>query len=398
MPRMAALGDKAGEWRREAVYRLREWYDRWKALPLRTRGGIAAGLMALMVVSLSLSLWLFLSKGSAAHGEDSSGEVVLYTSSDAPIARPVVAEFERVSGLKVLLVTDTEATKTTGLVERLIAEKDKPRCDVWWSNEALGSIALAKAGVLEPFASKAEAELGGRWPGEFRAADRTWYGFALRARVIAFHSGRIARANAPTRLRDLLKAEWSGRVGMARPQFGTTRMHVAALLALHGEQATREYLTGLRDNGLRLYDGNSAVVRAISNGEIEVGLTDTDDVLAARREGWPVDFCFESMDKPGAARAPGLPSVGPVVIPNTVGMVRGCPHPNEARRLTDFLLSAAAEEMLATGDSRTVPIRAELAKKLGMPQIPDAAAVRMDDVGPRLGQADRLIGEVFPLQ
>lgn len=397
MTRMSSLGERAGQWRREAVYRLREWYDRWRALPLRTRGGIAAGLMALMVVCLSLSLWLFLSRGRAAHGEEPSGEVVLYTSVDAPIARPVVEAFERSSGLRVRLVTDTEATKTTGLVERVIAEKDRPRCDVWWSNEALGSIALARAGVLEPFASKAEAALGGRWPGEYRAADRTWYGFALRARVIAFHSGRIARANAPTRLRDLTRAEWSGKVGMARPQFGTTRMHVAALLALHGEQATREFLVALRDNGLRLYDGNSAVVRAISNGEVEVGLTDTDDVLAARREQWPVDFCFEAVDKPNAPRARGLPSVGPIVIPSTVGMVRGCPHPNEARRLTDYLLSAAVEEMLANSDARTVPIRADLAKKVGVPLIPEAAGVRMDDIGPRLGQADRLIGEVFPL-
>lgn len=380
----------------ELKWKWRESYDRWRALPLARRATISGGLFLFASLCVAISAWLFLGKSSAANDGRGAGEVVLYTSADAPIARPLIEEFERTTGLRVAIVTDTEATKTTGLVERLMAERAAPKADVWWSNEALGTTALAEAGVLEPFASRSESELGGKWPTHLRATDRTWYGFAQRARVMAYNTNRVAKQNAPTRLRDLTRAQWSGKIGMARPQFGTTRTHVAAIVAMHGVDEARTFLTGLRDNGVRLYDGNSAVVRALSDGEIEIGLTDTDDVLAAKRNGWPIEMIFEAPDKAGATRQ-GLPSVGPVVIPNTVAMVRGCPHPNEGRRLADFLLSERAEQMLAEGDGGNVPIRADLAKTLGITPIPEPAPVTPAEMSKWLKQADRLIAEVFPV-
>jgi iron(III) transport system substrate-binding protein len=381
---------------REAKWKVREGYDRWRALPLRTRVAIALGSLAFSGLCLVVTGWLFLRKGSAAHDGTTNGRVVLYTSADAPIAGPIIAEFERLKGMKVSVVTDTEATKTTGLVERLLAERASPRADVWWSNEALGTVALAEAGVLEPYASRSEGEMGGRWPAHLRAPDRTWYGFAQRARVIAYASNRVTAQAAPTKLRDLTRAQWAGKVGMARPQFGTTRTHVAALVALHGVEQTREFLSALRDNGLRLYDGNAAVVQGIAFGEIDAGLTDSDDVLTAKRNGWSVEMVYEVPDRPGG-RPPGLPSAGPVVIPNTVAVVRTCPHPNEARQLADFLLSAKVEQMLAESESGNVPVRESLARTLGITPIPDPAPVTAAEMGQWLEQADRLIAEVFPL-
>src|SRR6476660_9899443 len=75
-------------------------------------------------------------------------EAVLYTSIDQPIAAPIVREFEQKTGIKVTLVTDTEATKSVGLAERLRAEKANPQADVWWSNEIFHTINLADEGVL----------------------------------------------------------------------------------------------------------------------------------------------------------------------------------------------------------------------------------------------------------
>ncbi|MDX2131999.1 MAG: ABC transporter substrate-binding protein [Planctomycetota bacterium] len=384
--------------REEVRWKLRAWWDAWMALPRSTRIGVAVSSLAFAAVCVALSAYLVLGARGGVTSDDvgGGGEVVLYTSTDAFLLPPILESFERQSGLTVKVVGDTEATKTTGLVERLLAERESPRADVWWSNEALGTIALAKAGVLEPFASKQEATLGAAWPAAHRATDRTWYGFALRARVIAFNETRVQAADAPTRLRDLTDARWSGRVGIARPQFGTTRTQIAALIAMHGEDPVREWLLALRDNGVRVYDGNSSVVRAIFLGEIDVGLTDTDDVHAARRQQWPVGMVFESPDKP-RAKVEGLPSAGAVVIPNTVALVRGGPHPNTARRLADFLLSAEVERALAASDSRNVPIRESLAKDAGVAPIPDAAPVTSEQAGAHLAAADRLIAGVFPL-
>lgn len=383
-------------WSQNTRWKLRDVLDQWRGLSHGLRLGIALGSLGIAGVCLALSYWLVFSPGSGPRDLTTNKEVVLYTSTDAFLVTPIVARFEEQTGLKVQVVGDSEATKTTGLVERLLAERAAPRCDVWWSNEASGTVTLAKAGVLTEFSSKEEARFGAAWPRHLRAQDRTWYGFAQRARVIAYNTNRVTKQAAPRTLRELTRPEWSGRVGMARPQFGTTRTHIAALLAMHGTDATREWLAAMQANGVKIYDGNSSVARALSVGEIAVGLMDTDDALSARPNSWPIDFNYEALDKPGT-NIKGLPSLGPVVIPNTVGLVRGGPHPNEALRLANFLLSEEVERLLAQSDSRNVPIRESLATELKVEPIPNPAPATPEQCAERLAEADKLIAEYFPL-
>ena len=295
----------------------------------------------------------------AACSKHDQAEVVLYTSCDDYLLREVIPAFEKQSDIKVLLVGDTEATKTTGLVQRLIAEKDHPRADVWWSNEPFGTMKLADEGLLKPFTPRELAEdFRGAWPSGLSAADRTWYGFALRTRALVCNTARVKPEDAPKGARELSDPKLNGRVGMARPQFGTTRGHIAFIFATCGEEAFRFWLTGLKGNGVRLYDGNSAVVRAVSQGEIDVGLTDTDDVVAGQAQKWPVGLILEAAPSRGGPCSPG-----PLPIPNTVGIIAGSPHPAAAQALADFLLSEQVERMLAKSESRNLPIRESLARE-----------------------------------
>jgi iron(III) transport system substrate-binding protein len=379
-------------------FKVSDLFSQWRALPRDRQVKIASALGAAAVVAVTVSVWLVLFRsGGASRGNEVGGDVVLYSSVDQPLLAPIVGEFEKSTGVRVKMVTDTEATKTTGLIERLLAERNSPRADVWWSNEMLGSQSLADRGVLESFASKSETDFPRGWPEQLRAPDKTWYGFALRARVIAYNTYRVGKQDAPKALRDLTASRWAGRIGMARPQFGTTRAFVASVVAANGYDAAREFFEALRDNQVRLYDGNSTVMRALSDGEIDIGLTDSDDALAGKANNWPVDFNFEQVDPP-KKKFKGLPSNGPLLLPNTVGIVRGCPHPNEARKLADFILSAKVEEMLATSEAKNVPIRDSLAKKLGMPPMPDGAQVTPKELAKALPDADRLIELVFPVK
>jgi hypothetical protein len=52
----------------------------------------------------------------------SSKDVVVDTSVDQPFSQPVFAAFEKQTGIHVRAVYDTEETKSTGVVNRLIAE------------------------------------------------------------------------------------------------------------------------------------------------------------------------------------------------------------------------------------------------------------------------------------
>jgi len=295
---------------------------------------------------------------SCSRGGSSGPEVVLYSSVDDHLLREVVAAFEKDSGVRVRLVGDTEATKTTGLVERLLAERERPRADVWWSSEPFGSVRLAAEGVLE------RSSAAGREPAAFHS-------FAARARVIAYNPRRVPEP--PRSLAELTDPGWRGRIGMARPQFGTTRGHMGLLLLDCGAERYRAWAGSMKNAGVRVYDGNASVVRGIAQGEIDVGLTDTDDVWSAQRNGWPVELAY-------AGSACPVEGDGPLLIPNTVGLVRGRPNPQSAQRLLDYLLSAQVERMMAQSDSRNIPLTTDLSGEFRhlMPQgarRPDYTAV-----------------------
>src|SRR5262245_53632503 len=83
--------------------------------------------------------------------------VVLYCSTDDVIARPILEDFTRETGIHVKAEFDTEASKTVGLANRLKLERSDPRCDVFWNNEILQTVRLANAGVFAPYASPSAA-------------------------------------------------------------------------------------------------------------------------------------------------------------------------------------------------------------------------------------------------
>src|SRR5262245_38493724 len=61
--------------------------------------------------------------------------VVAYVSEDQVFSEPILKDFERDTGITVKAVFDTEGAKSTGVMNRLIAEKDNPQADVYWASE-----------------------------------------------------------------------------------------------------------------------------------------------------------------------------------------------------------------------------------------------------------------------
>ena len=321
--------------------------------------------------------FFFATIGACSPADDDQ-RVVLYSSVDDYVLAEVLLAFEVETGIRVKTVGDTEATKTTGLVLRLLAEREQPRADVWWSSEPFGTIRLAREGVLGPYTSpQAEAAFPANgWPESLRDPGGAWYGFAQRARVLAYSPARAE--DPPATLAELTEPRWRGRIGMARPRFGTTRGHMAWLAAAWGEEAFEAWLLALKGNGLRLYDGNATIVRAIRDGEIDVGLTDTDDVLALRTTSTSV------LDAPQIAQdqADALgrwPDPGRMVIPNTIALVSGGPNPDGASRLIDWILEGNAERIIAASPSGNVPVHPVVLAELGLgPQEPTRGPSLLD--------------------
>ena len=274
-------------------------------------------------------------------------QVVLYCSVDQDIAEPIIAQFEKDTGIQVLARFDTEASKTAGLVQRLRAEKARPAADVFWSGEVFYTARLASEGVFVQYRSARTAD----WPRAYADPNGRWYGFGLRARALVYNTQRVRPDQSPRSLEDVLDPRWRGRLVMARPQFGTTGGDIASWLAHYGRDRTLGILRGLRGNQVRLVAGNSNVVRVVAQGQADVGLTDTDDVYAGQRNGWPV--ARNLLDQAGE---------GALAIPNTVAMIQAGPHPSQARVLMEFLLHEQVERLLAASDSHNCPVRPQVAE------------------------------------
>ncbi len=246
-------------------------------------------------------------------------EVVIYVAVDRKDAEPILGEFERQTGIRVRAMYDAEAAKTTGLVTRLLAEAERPRCDVFWNNEIAQTLLLADRGLFTAYLSPAAQEI----PAALRDPEGRWAAVATRARVLVYNTRYVGADQVPRHLADLTQPQWRGKLAMANPQFGTTRTHAAALFAAWGADRAQAFLQGLLDNQVRIVDGNALVKNLVAQAQPEaspvyVGLTDTDDVLSGQAEGQPIAMVYPDQDGDGT-----------LVIPSTLALVsvRRTPQP-----------------------------------------------------------------------
>ena len=330
----------------------------------------------LLLAVLALSIVGLLAAAPGCKDRSSGREVTLYCSVDEPFARQVVAEFTRQTGIAVQLKPDTESGKTTGLVRRIRAEQNRPRADVFWSSELFNTIKLAREGLLAEYRPPAEGI-----PDRYKDPGGRWTAFGVRARVIGFNTQQVKREDLPTTWKGLADPRWQGRLGVADPQFGTTGGHFAAMCTLWGEPAYVQWLKVLKQvTGGQLQDGNATAARRVGRGELLIGATDTDDVYARQERGEPVDLAY-----------PDLGDGGTLLIPNSVGLLAGGPHPQTGRKLVDFLASEATERMLARSESRNIPVRPALQKELNM-AFPPETKVSFEAIAEAFDHAIELAG------
>lgn len=309
-------------------------------------------------------------------------EVVIYTSVDQIFSEPVLKRFEEETGIKVKALYDVEASKTVGLVNRLIAEKGSPKCDVFWNSEVSRTIQLKKQDILQKYKSP-------HWdvfPKTFKDTEQYWTGFGARARVLIYNRDLLKDDELPTSIFELTDPKWRKKVTIAYPLFGTTATHVAAMYSVLGKEKTEQYLKDLIANDVVVVDGNGKTRDMVVEGAIPIGFTDTDDANVSIQQGKPVNTIY--FDKEG---------IGTLLIPNTVAMVKSAPNEDNAKKLIDYLLSAEIESMLAHGESAQMPLRSGVKKPAHIPDIKDIKAMEVDyeDVATYIDEAAKFCQKHF---
>src|SRR3984957_10680459 len=142
-------------------------------------------IVPVVFVALAIASWRYYSPAGAP-------TVVVYVSHDQVFSEPILKDFEKETGVSVRAIYDPEETKSTGAMNRLIAEKNNPQADVYWANEPIRAEVLRQQGIAAPYISANSEGI----PAAFKDADGYWTGFAARARVLLANKNASAKPDS----------------------------------------------------------------------------------------------------------------------------------------------------------------------------------------------------------
>ena len=183
--------------------------------------------------------------------------IKIYSERQPLLIEPLLKEFEEKTAIKVQWIYSQK-----GLMQKIILEKNRPVADVYLSSDISRLIDIAEAGAT------IQLNQGFQVPSYLQSDD--WVGLTQRARVF-FVSDKFA--NQDLSYEDLIDDQFQGRV-CTRSGFHPYNISLfASLLAHHGEEWLREYLTTLKNNLARKPQGNDRdQVKAIYAGVCDISI------------------------------------------------------------------------------------------------------------------------------
>jgi len=288
--------------------------------------------------------------------------VVVYTSVDQVFSEPIIKDFEKETGITVKALYDTEETKSTGVLNRLISEKNNPQCDVFWSGDPVRTIVLKNKDITSKFNSKNGKDINSI----FKDKDGHWIGFSARARVLIYNKSLIKNRSIPNSIFDLIKQEYKGDFAIANPLFGTTTFHFAAIFEAIGDLKAKQFLSDLKSNNIVLASSNGDVKKRVVRGEIFCGLTDTDDAFEAMKEDTNIGIVFLDQKE-----------IGSLIMPNTVNLIHNSKHQNNGKILIEYLLSKETESKLAKSCAQ-MPLHKGVNTPKGIPSLDNIVPMKID--------------------
>lgn len=321
----------------------------------------------------SLGLALGLAAGSAG-AQDASpeaeigatpsgdgGALVVYSGRSENLVGPLIERFEAESGIAV----EVRYAGTAELAATLLEEGDDTPADVFFGQDAGALGLLAAEGRF--------AELGDdvleRVDPRFRSPAGVWVGASGRARVLVYNSDEVTEGELPESVLSLTEEAWAGRVGWA-PENASFQTFVTALRLLEGEEAARGWLEGMLANDVQNYgDSNSAIVRAVGDGEIAVGLVNHYYLYAVKEEEgeeYPIANHFFAAGDPGS-----------LVNVAGVGIVAGAANADQAARFVEFLVGDEAQAYFAEETSE-YPLAGDAPAAADLPALDELGGPEID--------------------
>jgi len=267
-------------------------------------------------------------------GAVAAQEVNLYSYRQPELLQPLTDAFTEETGIKVNV-----AYLDKGMVERLEAEGDRSPADLVLTVDISRLAAVVDAGVTQPVESAALSE---NVPAAYHDPDNHWWGLTTRARIVYASKERVAEGEVTT-YEDLADPKWEGRICTRSGTHAYNVALVAAYLHHHGEEETKSWLEGVKNNLARKPQGNDrAQVKAIWAGECDISIGNTyymgKMLEDPEQTEWAdsVRIVFPTFENGGAH-----------VNISGIAMTKSAPNKENALKFMEFLVSPEAQEIYA---------------------------------------------------
>jgi len=327
-----------------------------------TRAAVST-LIAAMILPLALG---------CGKGDAGEGALTVYSGRGKAMVQKIFDAFTEETGIRV----NVRYGDTTSLANTIVEEGRAAPADLFFGQDAGALGALAARGLLAPLPESVLDAVDPR----FRARDGAWVGVSGRARVIAYNTERVRPEELPADLDGFADPRWRGRVGWL-PTNASFQAFVTALRKTRGDDAAEAWLRAIHANAPRTYASNSAAVKAVAAGEVDVAFTNHYYLhrlgLEAGPAGLPVANHYPAGD------------VGSMMNVAGIGVLASSRRQEAAARLVAFLLTEASQRTFAE-DNFEYPLArgvaaAERVTPLADLRLPDVELGELRDLEATLG-------------
>lgn len=275
------------------------------------------------LVSLASSLAL---SSIAAHAQT---ELKVYTALETEQLAEYAREFNKAyPEIHIKWVRDS-----TGIVTaKLLAEKANPQADAVWGLAATSLLILKDEQMLETYAPEGVTNLSPKF--RDNSAQPSWVGMNAWMGALCFNTIEAKKLGLPkpTSWEDLTKPIYKGHIVMPNPaSSGTGFLDVSSWLQLFGDQKGWDYMTRLHDNIARYTHSGSKPCKLAAAGETPIGISFAYKGASLKKKGAPLDVVF--------------PKEGLGWDMEAAAIVKGTQNLEAAKKLMDFAVSKAANEM-----------------------------------------------------
>lgn len=265
-------------------------------------------------------------------------EVNVYSHRQPELIQPLVDAFTAETGIAVNV-----AFVDKGMAERLVAEGDRSPADLVLTVDIARLLQIVEAGVTRPVSS---AVLDANIPPAFRDAGGHWFGLTARARVVYASKERVADGEVTT-YEALADPKWRGRLCVRSGLNDYNVALVSAMIAHHGEDATRDWLRGLKANLARKPEGGDRdQIKAVAAGECDISIGNT--YYLGQMLANPEEQAAAEAVRPVFATFEGG---GTHLNVSGVAMTKAAPNEAAALRFMEWLASDDAQRIYAETNS-----------------------------------------------